>query len=215
VSAWVALAGCSNQGRVAKTTARPPATQVAAVTETIRGVATVDNYRWLEADGAEVAAWTDAQNAYTRQVLDRLPGRQVLTDRLRTLMNIGSVTPPIVRSGRHFYSRASLAESQPIVYWRDGDRGEEKKLIDPATLDPSRPTALAWFAPSADGKLLAYGTYHTGDVQPALHLLDVHAAKPVPLEIPNVRKPCSGCPTDRASSIRAKTPAAGTACSIA
>src|SRR5262245_16832196 len=180
----VAIAGCSAQNRIAKTPARPPATRVVPVTETVHGVNAVDNYRWLEAEGSEVTTWSDAENAYPRQVLDRLPGRGVLEDRMRTLMNIGSVTPPMVRGGRHFYSRATLAQSRPVVYWRDGDRGAELKLIDPETIDPARPTALAWFAPSADGRFLAYGTYHTGDSQPALHVLDVDTAKPMALEIP-------------------------------
>ena len=58
------------------------------MTEVVHGVSIVDNYRWLEGDNsspadlgrvtADVAAWTDAQNQYTRQVLDNLPGRAAL-----------------------------------------------------------------------------------------------------------------------------------------
>jgi prolyl oligopeptidase len=157
----------------------------------------VDNYRWLEGHNSdpndqgemtqEVAAWSDAQNAYTRSVLDRLPGRQVLKDRLGVLMNVGSVTAPLRRGGRYFYSRGAAAiQSQPIVYWREGSGGVDATLLDPATLDRARPTALAWFSPSTNGKLMAYGTYQTGDSQPRLRLMDVDAAKPLPLEIPNV-----------------------------
>src|SRR6185295_6122864 len=92
------------------------------------------------------------------------------------------------------FSIATAAQSQPVVYWRDGVQGPldvarggaDRILIDPEHLDPARPTALAWFSPSADGKLLAYGSYHTGDVSPMLHLLDVDSATLLPLEIPNV-----------------------------
>ena len=62
---------------------RPPATKAEPVKETLHGVEIVDPYRWLEGDNSdpksagkvtpEVAAWTDAQNAYTRAVLDHLP----------------------------------------------------------------------------------------------------------------------------------------------
>jgi prolyl oligopeptidase len=196
LSLCLALAACSGESRVTKTSARPPATRVTPVTDAIHGVNVIDNYRWLEGDNSdlndqgkttpEVAAWSDAQNAYTRSVLDRLPGRQVLKDRLGVLMNVGSVTAPLRRGRRLFYSRATAAQSQPVVYWREGPGGADATLLDPEKLDPARPTALAWFSPSADGRLIAYGTYQTGDTQASLHLMDVDGAKALPLDIPNV-----------------------------
>jgi prolyl oligopeptidase len=182
----LALAGCSSQNRVARTSARPPETRAAPVTESVHGASVVDNYRWLEGDTPEVAAWISAENSYTRAVLDRLPGRQVLEDRFAALMRMGSVTPPIMRANRYFFSRATAAQSQPLVYWRDGYAGADRTLLDPQRLDPARPTAVAWLSPSSDGRLLAYGTYHTGDSNPTLHLLEVDTANVLPLEIPNV-----------------------------
>src|SRR5262245_15510110 len=136
----LALSGCSSQNRVARTSARPPSTRLAPVTESIQGASVTDNYRWLEGDDgkvtAEVNTWTDAQNASTRAVLDRLPGRQVLEDRFASLMRMGSVTPPVMRGNRYFYSIAT-ADSQPIVYWREGATGSDRVLIDPARLDPA------------------------------------------------------------------------------
>ena len=61
-----------------RTTAKPPVTKTVPVKEMVQGTEIVDPYRWLEGDNAdpddmgkvtpEVAAWTDAQNAYTRSV---------------------------------------------------------------------------------------------------------------------------------------------------
>ena len=83
-----------------------PETRVDPVVETIHGKKIVDPYRWLEGDNAdanrmgqvtpEVAAWTDAENAYTRSILDHLPGRKALEDRIRPLMEIGAVSTPTV-----------------------------------------------------------------------------------------------------------------------
>ena len=63
----------------------PGPSQVDGVTDST-GRKVVDNYRWLEGDNSDPqnsqgkvtpeVAWTDAQNAYTRTVLDNLPGRQ-------------------------------------------------------------------------------------------------------------------------------------------
>src|SRR5580692_8366732 len=71
-----------------RTSARPPATPVNPVRDLLHGLDLVDNYRWLEGDHAdpdrmgqvtpEVGSWTDAQNQYTREVLDALPGRAAL-----------------------------------------------------------------------------------------------------------------------------------------
>src|SRR4051794_41211379 len=81
--------------------AGPPTAEVQPVRETVHGVEIVDPYRWLEGSAglepervdaaldARVAAWTDAQNAYGRSVLDRLPGRREIAARLRSLAGGG------------------------------------------------------------------------------------------------------------------------------
>jgi prolyl oligopeptidase len=180
---------------VAKTSARPPATRAAAVTETLHGVQIVDRYRWLEGDNSdpndpgrmtsELGAWTDAQNGYTRSVLDNLPGRQALEQRLAALMDVGSVTAPIVRGNRYFFWNREAAQPMPILYWRQGALGADRIAIDPFVLDPSGRTTVGWFAPSEDGRLLAYGSYRAGDPDSRLHLLNVETGKPLPLEIRN------------------------------
>jgi len=54
-----------------------PATRVEPVTEELHGHTIVDPYRWLEDDESpETRAWVDAQNAYTRRVLDASPSRR-------------------------------------------------------------------------------------------------------------------------------------------
>ena len=132
------MAACSREGRIAKTSARAPATRVAPVTDTMHGVQITDRYRWLEGDNSdpnepgrmtpEVSAWTDAQNSYTRSVLDNLPGRKALEDRLAALMNIGSVTAPIVRGNRYFFWNREATQPLPILYWREGALGADNVL---------------------------------------------------------------------------------------
>ena len=178
-----------------RTSAKPPTTKAEPVEETLHGVAITDRYRWLEGDNSdpndqgkvtpEVAGWTDAQNSYTRSVLDNLPGRKALEERLRPLMEVGAVTRPIVRANRYFFSKREGNQNQPIVYWREGHKGENKVLVDPARLDDSGLTTVEWFSPSQDGKLLAYGTYRAGDEITTLHLLEVDSSKMLDLQIPD------------------------------
>ena len=189
------LAACAGSSRPYRTPATPPKTRVDPVTEVVHGVSIVDNYRWLEGDNsnpadlgrvtAEVAAWTDAQNQYTRQVLDNLPGRTALENQLRPLMEVGSVTAPRVRANRYFFTKREGSQNQAVVYWRESVSGESRVLIDPAALDPSGLTTVEWFSPSPDGRTMAYGTYRAGDENTTLHLLDVDTRKVLPLEIPS------------------------------
>lgn len=133
---------------------------------------------------AEVASWTDAQNAHTRGVLDALPGRARLEARLRPLMQIGSVSAPAVRANRYFFFRREGTQNQPTLCVRDGLRGADRTLLDPATLDPSGLTTIEWAAPAPAGQLLAFGTYRIGDENTNLRLLDVDSARLESLEIP-------------------------------
>ena len=60
---------------VAAVVAAPPPTARKAVADTYHGVTVTDDYRWLEDwNDKDVQAWSDAQNAYARSVLDKLPG---------------------------------------------------------------------------------------------------------------------------------------------
>jgi prolyl oligopeptidase len=155
------------------------------VVDELHGRRITDDFRWLEADDAGVAAWTDAQNAHTRAILEASPRRPVVESRLRPLMEVGAVTAPVVRASRYFFTRREGHQNQPLVYWREGPWGDDRTLIDPAVADPSGLTTIEWISPSDDGRLLAYGTYRAGDENTTLRLLDVDAGRALPLEIPN------------------------------
>ncbi len=176
------------------TDAMPPKTPVRPVVDRLHGERIRDDYRWLEGDNAdaarmgaptdEVNRWTDEQNAYTRRVLDGLPGRADLEARLRGLMEVGSVSSPRVRGQRYFYSKREGSQAQASVFMRVGLGGEPRLLLDPATLDASGLTTISWYEPSADGRLLAFGSYRAGDENSTLRVLDVDAGTMMPLEIP-------------------------------
>lgn len=196
--AAIMLTGCSKPTTY-RPTATPPPTPATPVTDVLHGVQVVDPYRWLEGDNSkpadqgtvtpEVAAWTDAQNAYTRSVLDAVPGRAEVEARLRPLMEVGVVTAPAMRGNRYFFSKREGKQEQPVMYWREGHRDADRVLIDPAALDPSGLTTVEWTSPSADGKLLAYGTYRAGDENTTLHVMEVDTGRTLPLEIPDKVQP--------------------------
>ncbi len=190
----IALATMTSPLLAAAPPAFPP-TKVEPVKETLHGVDLTDNYRWLEGDNTdpkqmgksndEVGAWTDAQNAYTRSILDNLPGRKELEARLRPLMEVGSISAPKMAGEYYFYSKREGNQNQPRVYVRKGagGKGEEKLLLDPATIDTSGLVTIAWTSPSQDGKLLAFGMYRAGDENSTLFILETDSGKWLPEEI--------------------------------
>ncbi|MDX2132658.1 MAG: prolyl oligopeptidase family serine peptidase [Planctomycetota bacterium] len=165
----------------------PPPTRVEPVTDTVHGVQLTDNFRWLEGNNSnpaamgtmtdEVAAWTDAQNAYTRAFLDGLPGREAIEAELRPLMEVGSVSAPGMRGNRYFYAKREGNQNQPVFYWREGYKGEPRVLVDPAQLDATGLTTVTYVIPSHDGRLAAVGTYRSGDENTTVSLMDVDTGR--------------------------------------
>ncbi len=172
-------------GLAANVIAGHPETETRPVTEMIHGEQVTDNYRWLEGDNSdpsnmglvndEVASWTDGQNGFTRSVLDNLPGRKALEERLRELMEVPGIGSPSVYGNRYFYSKREGTQPQSVRYVRDGIDGDDRVLLDPQEIDPTGLTTVSWTAPNKDGSLMAFGMYASGDENSTLYLMDVES----------------------------------------
>lgn len=188
VAAFLALA-LPALSTIAAPPAAPPPTEARPVTEILHGESIVDPYRWLEGDAKgvvtpEVTAWTDAQLAYTREILDNLPGRKAVESRLRELMEIGSVSAPRMRGNRYFNSKREGTENQARVFVREGFDGKPRLLLDPNTLDAKGLVTISWTEPDPAGRLLAFGMYRAGDENSTLYVLDVDSGRWLADEIP-------------------------------
>ncbi len=156
--------------------------------ETLHGVAVADPYRWLEDESSpETESWVRKQSAYSRSVLDALPGRGRIRQRLTAVLGTGSVTRPEEAAGRYFYSKKQGDQNQPILYVRKGINGKDRVLIDPNELGTDGTVTVDWFFPSQDGRLLAYGMSSGGTETSDLHILEVDSGESVGKPIPKVR----------------------------
>ena len=156
--------------------------------EILHGESIPDPYRWLEqGDDPRTQAWTASQNALTESLLAAVPARARLRARLDELLSIGALSTPEPVAGRYFYQRRDGRQNQPVLYVREGRDGEDRILIDPNQLDAQGTTALDWFYPSEDGRLLAYGLSENGSEQSLLHVLEVDSGAPLPDRIPRTR----------------------------
>jgi prolyl oligopeptidase len=165
-----------------------PPTRADDTVEVLHGEAIPDPYRWLEnGEDPDTRAWTERQNALTEGYLAGVPARAAIHRRLDELLSIGALTVPVPAHGRYFYQRREGRQNQPVLYVRDGVRGEDRVAVDPNALDPSGTTALDWYFPSDDGRLLAYGLSQNGSEQSVLHVLDVEAGTHLPDRISRTR----------------------------
>lgn len=150
----------------------PPAPRDGIV-ERLHGHPVADPYRWLEdRTDPRTVAWSAAQDGLARRYLESLPGRHELRNRLTELVSVGAVAAPRWRAGRAFYTRREPGQEHAVLYVREPG-GQERALVDPATLDPSGLTTLDVWMPSIEGDRLAYQLSVGGDEESALHVLDV------------------------------------------
>jgi prolyl oligopeptidase len=164
--------------------AQLPASPAHPVVDTLHGTSVADPYRWLEDAGAgEVRAWFQAQGAHARAELGALPGRAALLARIRA---IGAAAPPNVSlpreaGGLWFYTMRRPGEAVARGYVRDPRTGEERLIVDPATVGAGKggPNALTSFLPSPDGRLVLYGVATGGSENAALRVRDVESGRDV------------------------------------
>ncbi len=143
--------------------AAPPKTRVDNVTETLHGVRITDPYRWLEDQSSpETRAWIAQQNTYARALLDAMPGRERLKQRIAELTRVDSVGLPISRGGRYFFMKRLAAQNQAAIVVREGPDGRDEVLIDPKTTGADANTNVNLNRVSKDGKGLVYSTRRGG-----------------------------------------------------
>ncbi len=152
-----------------------PDTRQTDTAEVHFGVTVRDPFRWLENDprqDAEVARWIEAQNALSAPYLESLPGRDVFERRLKAMFDHETTTPPIERNGRYFFERKGGLDAQQRLLMRVGTDGASRILIDPNTWAEDGTVALAEWAVSADGALVAFARQDAGSDWRTIRVVD-------------------------------------------
>ena len=191
IVAAVHAAGDSKSAKKSPAASAPvelPQVEIKPIADYFHGTRVIDNYRWLE-DGksAETQKFVAEEMAYTRSLLDPLPGRARINKRLTELLSIGSVTPPQPAGRYYFYTRREGAQNQPILYVREGLNGSDRVLVDPNELSADGTVALDWYQPSDNGKYLAYGTSSGGSEMSTLHVIEIKTNTVLPDTIERTR----------------------------
>jgi prolyl oligopeptidase len=174
-----------------------PSTPKRPVVEEYHGIKVTDDYRWLEtAANPEVRDWSAQQNARTRAYLDHLPGRPAIVDRLKQLYSGKSVR----FSGLQTAASAVFAlEIQPpklqpflVTLASVDDPASARIIVDPNAIDPAGGTAIDFFVPSLDGKLVAVSMSKGGSEDGSVSVFDVATGKQSGETIPRVNGATAG-----------------------
>jgi oligopeptidase B len=162
----------------------PPVAKKVPKTTEINGRELVDNYFWLrDKQNPDVAAYLQAENAYTDAVMKPTEGLQkTLYDEMLSHIKETDVEVPY-KEGNYFYYTRTEAGKQYSIYCRKKGTldAPEELLLDVNELAKGQKfMSVRDFAVSDDGNLLAYSTDNTGFRQYVLAVKDLRSGKLLP-----------------------------------
>jgi len=197
-SSVLALFFCSARLLAAAAPSLPSVpTERRAVTNAYHGVSVSDDYQWLEDPKAPaVRDWMRLENERTREYFSKLSFRDGIAQRLLQLRSDESarILGLTEKKGRIFALRFKPPAQQPVLveYSSLFPPASWKPVFDPNTYNTNGTTAIDWFAPSPDGKLIAISLSEGGSEQGTLHFFEADSGKELEDQIPRVQYPTGG-----------------------
>jgi prolyl oligopeptidase len=158
-----------------------PSTNKIRVVDTLHGTEIIDNYRWLEnGKGSKVKEWTEVQEKFTRSILDKLPQRLWLIERLNQLQRYDDKSAPLrALNGERIFLRTKKKEDEHWVYnTKENESAPSIELLNPNKWGPTETLDLT--SPSRDGKYLAFGKAEGGNENPVIKIIEVSTKKILP-----------------------------------
>jgi prolyl oligopeptidase len=165
-----------------------PLARVAVVSDSYFGETLRDPYRWMENDkDREWLPFLEGQDAHTRAVLDAIPGRAALRDRIQQLSGDAALTRHAERAGGKLFFEQRPAGADNYRLFVE-EHGRRRVLIDPTALGSATGhMSLDWWSPSPDGAHLVYGLSKDGSEDSVLHILRVADGADLPERIANTQ----------------------------
>jgi prolyl oligopeptidase len=159
-----------------------PPTKTVEASDTYFGKTYKDAYRWLEnLKDPLVESWFKAQADVTDTLLAKIPARDKLADEWMSLDKLrpARYSGITFKNGRVFYRKTLGGENVGKLYVREGWKGPERLLLDPATVHPAgaKPGDVATIqgiVPSPDGRYVALGFSAAGAEYSEIRVLDVN-----------------------------------------
>lgn len=183
------ISGCSKKPDYPPTERRP-------VTDEYYGRKVVDDYRWLDnLKDPEVRKWNDAQNAFSRAYFDKTPSLDSLRAGLKQLYGMQYVEYYSFRFCKKLFAmKYQPPKNQPFIVVLDSPENvqSERVVCDPNELNQKGTTAIDWFVPSRDGRLVAVTLSENGSEDGSVHIIEVATGKEIAEVVPRVQYPTGG-----------------------
>jgi prolyl oligopeptidase len=163
-----------------------PVARVEVVKDTYFGETLDDPYRWMENDkDPQWLTFLQGQNAHARAVLDAIPGRDRLQQRIAQLSGDAASTRAAQRAGsKLFFEQRPVGADNYKLFVQEN--GVTRVLIDPTLLgDANGHMSLDWWQPSPNGSHVVYGLSRNGSEDSVLHVLHVADGRDLPERIAN------------------------------
>src|SRR6266403_6406465 len=162
---------------------QPPVAARRSVERRVHGDPRIDDYAWLrEKDDPEVIQHLDAENAYTKAVLQPTEAfQEKLYQEMLSRIQQTDLTVPYQLRGHFYFTKTLEGKQYPLHYRRPDSDSSEDLLLDLNSLAEGHSfLGLGAFEVSDDNQLLAYSTDTTGFRQYTLKIKDLRTGDHLP-----------------------------------
>ena len=173
-----------------------PATAKKPAVNLYHGVQITDDYQWLEnaADPA-VRQWMAAQNAVTREYLERLPIYGAVARQVERQLNRAAPDYTALQGqGRHLFALRSQppAAQAVLVALLSPSSASNRVVVDPNRFEPQGATSIDFFAVSPNSLLVAVCLSQQGSEAGTLRLFETETGRELPDTLTRVQFPTAG-----------------------
>jgi len=165
-----------------------PITKKVHQTDDFFGVNVSDPYRWLEENtSSEVKDWINAQNKITDDYLDKIPFRNKIKEKIKSIVNVPRYTIPVKAGEYFFYSKNDGLQPQSIIYRQKDIDGEPEIFLDPNLLSEDCTTSVLISSPSKDNKYISFIIQEAGSDWTDIAIYQVESGNKLPDKIDRVK----------------------------
>jgi prolyl oligopeptidase len=167
------------------------------VTNKYHDVSVADDYQWMENPASPtVRDWMRLENERTRGYFSLLAYREGIAQQLMQIRSDESARfgGLVERKGRIFAMRFKPPAQQPVLVRLSSLNPPAlwKTVFDPNSYNTNGTTAVDWYVPSPDGKIVALCLSQGGSEQGTLHFFETDTGKELNDKIPRVQFPTAG-----------------------
>jgi prolyl oligopeptidase len=135
-----------------------PNTARGDVSDDYHGTKVADPYRWLEAlDSEATKQWVTEENKVTQPILEKLPARAWVKQRLTALWSYERFGVAQKAGGNYYFTRNDGKQNQSVLYVTSDLASLGKPLFDPNTALQDATISISDFTPNPKGDVVAYG----------------------------------------------------------